>query len=133
MTSMGTSCSSVRSNSPASVSSGGIAGGRGLRQRCCRHLAEGLDVEGATRADVLDPAAHLSGAGARVRAAQIDVALLRGGERLSALRAVRRHHELALGAVPQLDDRSEHLGDDVSGLAQYDGVADQHALGRTTS
>ena len=39
------------------------------------------------------------------------------------------HHERALGAVAQLDDRAEHLGDHVAGLAQHDGVADQHALG----
>ena len=38
------------------------------------------------------------------------------------------HHEGALGAVAQLDDRAEHLGNDVAGLAQHDGVADEHAL-----
>ena len=78
---------------------------------------------------MLDAPAHLRGARARVRAAQVDVALLRGGERRSALGAVCGHHERALGAVAQLDDRAEHLGDDVAGLAQHDGVADQHALG----
>ena len=31
-------------------------------------------------------------------------------------------------AVAQVDHRAEHLGDDVAGLAQHDGVADQHAL-----
>ena len=41
---------------------------------------------------------------------------------------MRRHDELALGAVTQLDDRSDDLGDDVAGLAQDDGVADQDAL-----
>ena len=38
------------------------------------------------------------------------------------------HHELALGAVARGDDRAEHLGDDVAGLADDDRVADQHAL-----
>ena len=70
-----------------------------------------------------------AGHDARVRAAQVDVALLRGRERGAALRALGRHHERALGAVAQLDDRTEHLGDDVAGLAEHDGVADQHALG----
>ena len=46
----------------------------------------------------------------------------------AARRAVRRHDELALGAVAQVDDRPEDLGDDVAGLAQHDGVADEHAL-----
>ena len=41
---------------------------------------------------------------------------------------VRRHHEFALGAVAHVDHRTEHLGDDVAGLADHDGVADQHAL-----
>ncbi len=39
-----------------------------------------------------------------------------------------RHHERALGAVAQVDDRPDDLGDDVAGLAQHHGVADQHAL-----
>ena len=51
-----------------------------------------------------------------------------GAERGAALRAVRRHHERPLGAVAQLDDRPDDLGDHVAGLAQHHGVADQHAL-----
>ena len=51
-----------------------------------------------------------------------------GRQRRAALRAARRHHELALGAVAQVDDRADDLGDDVAGLAQHDRVADQHAL-----
>ena len=46
----------------------------------------------------------------------------------AAGRAVRRHHERALGAVAQLDHRADDLRDHVAGLAQHDGVADQHAL-----
>jgi hypothetical protein len=49
-----------------------------LRERGGGDLAERLDVESAARADVLDAAAHLRGAGSRVRAAQVDVALLAG-------------------------------------------------------
>ena len=104
-------------------------GAHRLGERGGGHLAEPLDVERAARADVLDPAAHLRGARARVRAAQVDVALLGRSERRAALGAVRRHDERPLGAVAQLDHRAEHLGDDVAGLAQHDGVADQHALG----
>ena len=125
-TSMGISCSSVRSNRPASVTSGG--GHLGLGERRRPHLAETFDVERATRSDVLDTAAHLRRAGPRVGAAQIDVALLGGRERGAACGAVRRHHELAFGAVAQLDDRAEHLRDHIARLAQHDGVADEHAL-----
>ena len=63
-----------------------------------------------------------------VRAADVGVALLLRPQLGAALRAVRRHDERALGAVAQLDDRADDLGDDVAGLAQDDGVADQHAL-----
>ena len=48
----------------------------------------------------------------------------------AALGAARRHDELALAAVAQVDDRSDDLGDDVAGLAQHDRVADQHTLAR---
>ena len=92
-------------------------------------LAQHLDVEGTTAADVLDAPAHLGGTAARVRAAEVDVAVLHGPQRRSACGAVRRHHELAFGAVPQFDNRAEHLGDDVPGLAQHDGVSDEYALG----
>ena len=46
----------------------------------------------------------------------------------AARRAVRGHHELALGAVAQVDHRADDLGDDVARLAQHHGVADEHAL-----
>ena len=46
----------------------------------------------------------------------------------AARRAYRRHLELALGAVAELDDRPDDLGDHVAGLAQHHGVADEHAL-----
>ena len=39
-----------------------------------------------------------------------------------------RHDELSLGAVAQFDDWAQDLGDDVAGLAQYDGVTDEHPL-----
>ncbi len=38
------------------------------------------------------------------------------------------HHEGAFGTVPQVHDRADDLRDHVPGLAQDDGVADQHAL-----
>ena len=41
------------------------------------------------------------------------VALLLVGELSAARRAVRGHDELALGAVAQVDDRAEDLGDDM--------------------
>ena len=46
----------------------------------------------------------------------------------AARRALGRHHERALGAVAQVDDRADDLGDHVAGLAQHHGVADEHAL-----
>ncbi len=128
MTSMGSRSSRVSSNRPASVTRGGVDGNVGLGEGCGADLAEALDVERAAAADVLDAPAHLGGAAARVGAAQVDVALLRRAQRGAALGALGRHDELALGAVAQLDDGAEHLGDDVARLAQHDGVADEHAL-----
>ena len=64
----------------------------------------------------------------RVGAADVLVALLLGGERRAARGALGRHDEGALGAVAQVDDGPDDLGDDVAGLAQHDGVADEHAL-----
>ena len=80
-TSIGKMSSTVRSNSPASVTSGGSAREQRLGQRRGGDLAEHLDVQGAAAADVLDPAAHLCRAAAGVRAAQVDVAFLGRGER----------------------------------------------------
>ncbi len=128
VTSIGKRSSSVSSNSAASVVSGGWHGHDRLGQRRRGHLAQTLDVQRAAAADVLDATAELRRAAARIRAAQVGVALLRRGQRRAAHGAVGRHHELALGAVAQLDDRTEDLGDDVARLAQHDGVADQHAL-----
>ena len=74
------------------------------------------------------PLAQLRRAGAGVGAADVLVALLLVGQRRAARGAVGGHDELALGAVAQVDDRPEDLGDDVAGLAQHDGVTDEHAL-----
>ena len=46
----------------------------------------------------------------------------------AALRAVRRHLELALVTGARGHHRPEHLGDHVAGLADDHGVADEHAL-----
>ena len=105
-----------------------LGGHAGLRERRGGDLAERLDVEGSSAADVLDPAPYLRGAVLRVRAAQVDVALLHRPELRAALRAALGHDELALGAVAKLDDRAQHLRDDIARLAEHDRVADQHAL-----
>ncbi len=70
-----------------------------LGERGRRDLAQALDVERAARRHVLDAAAHLRRAAARVRAAEVDVALLGGAQRRLALGAERGHDELALRAV----------------------------------
>ena len=107
----------------------GPFGAHRLGERGGRDLAESLDVERAARAHVLDAPAHLRRAGAGVGAPQVDVALLRGSERASRTRGSRvGMTNGTLGAVAQLDDRAEHLGDDVARLAEHHGVADQHAL-----
>ena len=75
------------------------------------------------------PAARAAGrARPAVGAPDVLVALLLGRQRRAARRAGRRHDELPLGAVAQVDDRPEDLGDDVAGLAQHHGVADEDAL-----
>ena len=100
-----------------------------MGQRRRTHLAKTFDVERAATSDMLDPPAHLGRAASRVWAAQVYVALFGRGEQGVALWAVRRHHKFALGAVAQLNDRPEHLGNHVAGLAQHDRVTDQHAFG----
>ena len=77
--------------------------------------------------DVEQPLPQLGGAGAGVGAAQVVVArhLPQLG---AALGTVRRHDERALVAVARLDDRAEHLGDDVARLADDHAVADEDAL-----
>ena len=99
-----------------------------VEQRHRRLEPEALDVEGAARRQVEDPLAQLGRAGPLVGAPDVDVALLRGRERGAARRAVRGHHERALRAGALLHHGTEHLGDDVAGLAQEDEVADEHAL-----
>ena len=99
-----------------------------LEQRDRALPAEGLDVETAACGEGEDPLAQLARARARVGAADVLVALLLGGEGRAAGRALGRHDEGALGPVAQVDDRPDDLGDDVAGLAEHDGVADEHAL-----
>ncbi|MDQ1110572.1 hypothetical protein QE418_000020 [Microbacterium testaceum] len=125
---MGTSSSTVRSNSPASGVERWLVGDLGLGQRCRGDLAESFHVERSSRADVLDTSTHLGGAGTSVRAPQVDVALFRRSQGGAALGAVRGHDECAFAAVTQLDHGPQNLGDDVAGLAQHDRVADEHAL-----
>src|SRR5699024_1571524 len=80
-------------------------------------LAEGLDVEGAAGAGVLDPAGDLGGAGAAVRAAPVLVPLPLGPDLRAAGGTLRRHDEGTLAAVPRRLDGTEDLGDHVPGLA----------------
>ena len=63
------------------------------------------------------PLPQLRGARPRIGTADVDVGFLLPPAR-AALRAVGRHHELALAAVAQVDDWSDDLGDDVTGFAQ---------------
>ena len=105
-----------------------VADHPGLQQRGRRLVPQPLDVQGAAAGEMKHPLPQLRRAGPRVRAADVDVALLGRGEQGPALRAVSRHDELPLGTVAQVDHRPEHLGDDVTGLADHHGVADQHAL-----
>src|SRR5699024_8506325 len=66
--------------------------------------------------------------GPRVRAAQILVAFLLLTEFGPAGGAAGGHDEFGLAAVAKRCDRAEDFGDDVTGLAEGDGVADDHAL-----
>src|SRR6266545_1872052 len=97
-------------------------------QRVRRLEPEHLDVERRSARQVEQPLAQLCRAGARVRAADIGVALLLRPQLGIARRALGRHHERPLAAVAQVDHRAEDLRDDVPRLAQHDGVADQHTL-----
>src|SRR5690606_41594197 len=92
-------------------------------------LPEGVNVQRATRADVLDPTTHLRRAGARVRAPEVDVALLHRPQRRAALGALGGHDEGPLAAVAALRDRPEDLGNDVTGLAAHHRVPDEYPLG----
>jgi len=90
--------------------------------------AQGLDVEAVPRCQREQPFGQLSGAGLRVRAADVLVGFLFRTKLRPADRAVGGHHEGSLGAIAQFHDRPEDLRDHVTGLAQHDGVTDQHAL-----
>ena len=125
----------VRKNSPAQQ----IVFGEGeqvtfvlndLRtQQCGRRLiAQTLDIQPAAAGEMKDPLPQLRRAGSGVRATDVDVSLLGRGEQRPALRTVRGHDEFTLGAVTQIDDRAEHLGDHITGLADHHRVADQHTL-----
>ena len=98
-------------------------GGRGL-------IAQALDIEGPAGADVSHTLDELSRTGPGIGAAQVDVALLGGGERGVARGAPLGHGEVALGAVARLSHGTDDLRNDVSGLAQDDEVSDSHALAR---
>jgi hypothetical protein len=101
-----------------------------LQQGDRRLVAQVLDVERAPTGDVEHPLPELGRAGAGVRAADVGVALLLRPQLRPALGAVGGHDERALGAVPGGHHGTEHLGDDVAGLADDDRVADEHALAR---
>ena len=90
--------------------------------------AEGLDVEAAARGEGEDPLAQLARARAAVRTADVLVSLLLGGEWRAARGTLGGHDEGALRAVAQVDDGPDDLGDDVTGLAQHDGVTDEDPL-----
>ena len=100
----------------------------GLEHGGGRLVAEHLDVEGAAPGDVEQALAQLRGAGAGVGAAQVLVALAHRAQLRAALGTVGGHDERVLVAGAGLDDRAEHLGDDVAGLADDHAVADEHAL-----
>ena len=91
-------------------------------------VAEALHVQGASGADVGEAFGDLCGARPLVRAAQVDVAFLLLDEGCPAGGALRGHHEGALGAVACILDGGDDLGDDVTGLAQDDEVANEDAL-----
>ena len=101
---------------------------RRTQQRGRRLVAQALDVESAAAGEVKHPLPQLRRARSGVRAPNVDITLLGRGEQRPALRTVGRHDELALGAVTQVNDRAEHLGDHITGLADHHRVADQHTL-----
>ena len=91
-------------------------------------VAEALDVQCGTRADVGEALGDLRGAGSLVGAAQVDVAFLFLDEGGGAGGTLGGHHEGPLGAVAGVLDGGDDLGDDVAGLAQDHEVADEDAL-----
>ena len=74
------------------------------------------------------PLPQLRRTGAVVRAADVGVAFLRRGQRGAAFGTRCGHDEFAFGAIAQFDDRGQHLGNHIAGLAQHHGVTDQHTL-----
>jgi hypothetical protein len=105
-----------------------VADAARLQQRDGGLVAQAVDVE--------RPPARRSGRSPRAAARDRPAVL---GQRTStsplgpaqlgaALRAVRRHDELALGAVAQPEHRADHLGDDVARPPHDHGVADAHVL-----
>ncbi len=72
--------------------------------------------------------AQLGRARPGVGAPDVGVSLLRRGELGAALRAVRRHDELALVPGAGVDHRTENLRNDLSRFANDDRVPDQHTL-----
>ena len=101
----------------------------GLEQSDRALPAEGLDVEGARARPARRSAPAAAPGRTRALGQRMSLSPSFSGASVRAARgAVRRHDELALAAVAQVDDRPEDLGDDVTGLAQHHGVADEHAL-----
>jgi hypothetical protein len=98
-----------------------------VEQRDRGLVAQPVDVERAATGEVEHRLAQLGRAGHRVGAAGVGLAL-RTHEVGAALGAPGRHGELVLGAVAQVGDRGQHLGNHVTGPADHDDVADQHAL-----
>src|SRR5699024_160736 len=87
-----------------------------------------FDVERRAGGEVEDAVGQLGRTGPRVRAAQILVAFFLLTEFGPAGGAAGGHDEFGLAAVAKRCDRAEDFGDDVTGLAEGDGVADEHAL-----
>ena len=103
-------------------------GVKGLGQCGSCNVAKSLDVEHSPGADVGDSLGELGWATRGVLATKVDVAIARRCEWRTTGRALARHHERALAAVAKLHHGAENLGNHVAGLAEHDGVADQHAL-----
>ena len=102
--------------------------GCGAGERLGGLEAQRLNVEGTAACRVVHALGQLRRAGAGVRAAQVHVALLAGGQRRTAGGALAGHDELTFGAVAQGDHGGDDFGNHVACLAQHHGVADEHAL-----
>ena len=102
--------------------------GCGAGERLGGLEAQRLNVEGAAACRVVHALGQLCRAGAGVRATQVHVPFLAGGQRRTAGGALAGHDELAFSAVTQGDHGGDDFGDHVACLAQHHGVADEHAL-----